>query len=367
MLQPALGYRGMVFSGLPLVVLVVIFAAAAGAVWVAGVRLAELTDILSTRLGLGQALGGAVLLAIVTNLPEVAITTTAALSNHLDVAIGNLLGGVAIQTVVLVVLDVFGSRGARPLTYQAASVGLILEGALVVAVLIVAVGGSRLPKGAAPFGLEPAALLIVILWVAGLYLVNRASTSLPWHEGGQPPDGQDPPKGHASKQRASSRQHQSTARLAVLFALGAAVTMAGGYVLEESGARAAAHVGLSGVLFGATALAAATALPDVSTGMASLRLGDAQLAFSDILGANAFLPVLILLASVLSGEAVLSQAHATDIYLTALGALLTVVYITGLIFRPPNRIARMGPDSLAVLTLYTLGTVGLVFVAQTHG
>src|SRR5919202_458562 len=357
----------MVFSGLPLVVLVVVFAAAAGAVWVAGVKLADLTDILSKRLGLGEALGGAFLLAIVTNLPEVAITTTAAVSDHLDVAIGNLLGGVAIQTVVLVVLDVFGARGARPLTYQAASVGLILEGALVIAVLIVAVGGSQLPKGAVPFGLEPAAVLIVVLWVVGLYLVDKASTSLSWHGNGQPPDGQDPPKGHASEQRVERRRHHSTAGLVALFALGAVVTLAGGYVLEETGAHAAAHVGLSGVLFGATALAAATALPDVSTGLASVRLGDAQLAFSDILGANAFLPVLILLASVLSGEAVLPQAHATDIYLTARGALLTVVYLIGLIFRPQRRIARMGPDSLTVLALYAIGTVGLVFVAHTHG
>src|SRR5215216_6143327 len=99
---------------------------------------------------------------------------------------------------------------------------------------------------------------------------------------------------------------------------------------------------MSGVLFGSTFLAAATALPEISTGLTSVRMGDYQLAVSDIFGGNAFLPVLFLMASMLSGIAVLPQAHDTDIYLTGLGILLTTVYIYGLIFRPRRRILRMG-------------------------
>jgi len=37
---------------------------------------------------------------------------------------------------------------------------------------------------------------------------------------------------------------------------------------------------------------------------------------------------------------------------TALGMLLTVVYIFGLIFRPRRQFARMGIDSVIVLVLY---------------
>jgi cation:H+ antiporter len=70
------------------------------------------------------------------------------------------------------------------------------------------------------------------------------------------------------------------------------------------------------------------------------------------------------MASLLSGTAVLPQAHDTDVYLTALGILLTMVYLAGLIFRPTRRIAGMGPDSLAVLILYAVGIAGLVAVAS---
>jgi cation:H+ antiporter len=110
-------------------------------------------------------------------------------------------------------------------------------------------------------------------------------------------------------------------------------------------------------------LAAATSLPEVSTGLTSVRNGDYQLAVSDIFGGNAFLPVLFLLATLLSGKSVLPQAQHTDIYLTALGVLLTLVYAAGLLFRPSRRIAGMGVDSLAVLVLYALGVAGLFAIA----
>jgi cation:H+ antiporter len=50
----------------------------------------------------------------------------------------------------------------------------------------------------------------------------------------------------------------------------------------------------------------------------------------------------LLPAGYLSGVAPLPQAQKTDIYLTGLGALLTSVYIYGLIFRPHLRLLRMG-------------------------
>jgi cation:H+ antiporter len=352
-------------SGLPLPLLVLIFLAGAGAVWLAGVHLSNATDVLSRRLGLGEALGGVILLAIATNLPEIAITVSAAAARSFELAIGNILGGIAIQTVVLVVLDVAGVRGARPLTYRAASLALVLEAALVIAVLVVAVMASRLPGDAVFAHLAPGGTLILVLWVAGVFLLGRAG-SLPWQaEGVAPPGGQERPQGHAEtqKEQAATKRGHATARVAGVFAAAALVTLAGGVVLEQSGDAIAGDVGLSGVIFGATVLAAATSLPEISTGLTSVRLGDDQLSVSDIFGGNAFLPVLFFLATLISGSAVLPQAQDEDIYMAGLGILLTAVYIFGLIFRPARRIARMGPDSLAVLVLYAAGIVGLVVVA----
>jgi cation:H+ antiporter len=352
---------------LSLPVLLLIFGAAAAAIWVAGIQLSKQTDVLSTRLHLGAALGGLIMLALATNLPEIAIVASAAVSGNVGVAVGNILGGIAIQTVVLVALDAFGIRGKRPLTYQAASLVLVLEGILVVAVLAVVIAGSQLPASLIWWRLTPAPVLITILWVVGLLLLRRAGKSLPWHESGEAPDNQGPPKGHSqqkTEQDASSRG-TSTAKSATVFGIAALVTLAAGVVLERSGDAIAGHIGLSGVLFGATVLAAATSLPELSTGLTSVRQGDYQLAVSDIFGGNAFLPVLFLVATLLSGKAVLPHAQDTDIYLTALGALLTIVYVVGLVFRPQRRRARMGVDSIVVLVLYAVGVAGLFAVADS--
>jgi cation:H+ antiporter len=348
-------------------VAVLVFAGAAAAVWLAGARLSDATDVLASRFGLGQALGGLILLAIATNLPEIAITASAALSGALGIAIGNILGGIAIQTVVLVALDAFGIHGGRPLTYRAASLQLVLEGALVVAMLVLAVMGTQLPSSLIAWRVAPGGVLIAITWVTGIALIGRARRGLPWHEEGRAPEGQEAPQGHAKekKKQDSDKRGESTRRVALVFAAAAAVTLAGGIALEESGTRIADHIGMSGVLFGSTVLAASTALPEISTGLASAKLGDYSLAISDIFGGNAFLPVLFLVAGLLSGEAALPQARDTDIYLAALGALLTIVYMYGLVFRPTRRIGGIGIDSLVVLVLYAIGIAGLVAVA--HG
>jgi cation:H+ antiporter len=300
------------FHSLPLWALLTIFLVSAGLVWVAGIYLSNSSGILAQRFHLGQALGGLILLAFATNLPEAAIAVSGAFAAHFGIVIGNILGGIAIQTVVLVAMDGFGIPDA-PFTYRAASLTLVLEGVLLLGVLAVAIMGTQLPASLIEARLSPGALLITVLWIVGLWLTRQAQVDLPW---------------------------------------------------EESGNDIALHFGISGVLFGSIFLAAVTSLPDLSTGLAAVKVGDYKLAFSDIFGGNAFLPVLFLVATLISGQAVLPRAQATDIYLTSLGALLTMVYIVGLIFRPRRQYFRLGPDSLSVLVLYLLGIFGLIAIVQ---
>ena len=149
-----------------------VFVAAALATWVAGVNLAKATDQLDERYGLGEALGGMILLSVAGSLPELAITISAAVAGNLGMAAGNLIGGMAMQTLVLVIADRF-VRGDRPLSTAAASLIPALEGMLVIAVVCVTVMSAVLPASAAIGPLGLGAIGIVVIWSVGIIALNR--------------------------------------------------------------------------------------------------------------------------------------------------------------------------------------------------
>ena len=347
------------FASLPMLLLIPIFIAAATAIWFAGIQLSNTTDIIDRRFNLGEALGGLIFLSIATNLPEIAIVASASLAHDMGIAIGNILGGIAIQTVVLAILDGFGLRNKAALTHKAASLQLVLEGVLVICILVIVIMGTQLHQSLIFARIAPADLLIVATWLIGLWLINKARTGLPWHGGGRSPDAI-----HPVLTRAQKKQNKwSTTRVILIFILAAVVTLAAGVIVEESGRVIATHIGWSGVLFGSTILAAVTSLPEVSTGLAAVKIGDYTLAVSDIFGGNAFLPVLFLPATLLSGQSILPQAQHTDIYLASLGALLTGVYIYGLLFRDKRQFLCLGIDSIMVIIIYVVGMIGLFTIA----
>ncbi|MBK8767791.1 MAG: hypothetical protein IPM01_25535 [Burkholderiaceae bacterium] len=71
-------------------------------------------------LGLSRSFVGTVMLAVVTTLPEMAVTLGALRIGALDMAIGNLLGSNLFNVAILAVDDAFYIRG--PLLADAASV-----------------------------------------------------------------------------------------------------------------------------------------------------------------------------------------------------------------------------------------------------
>jgi cation:H+ antiporter len=347
--------------GSPLVLL--IFIVASAATWAAGITLSKTTDALDSRLGLGDELGGLVLLSVAGSLPELAITISAAAQGNLPLAAGNLIGGIAVQTMVLFLCD-FVVGPPRPLTYLVGRLTPVLE-ALLVIILVAGVemGALLKPSTAIAGRVSPASLAIVVIWVVGLYSIQRAAKDPRWSvtmPGSSP--------GRRRRERAQPEQPHpyssaSTARVAWLFGLACAVTLGAGVGLEASGNDLANRLGVNGVIFGATVLATATALPEISSGIAAVRLGDNALAMGDIFGGNAFQVCLFLVADLVAGKPVLpSAAGNLNAWLAALGIALTAVYGFGVISRPAHTRFRVGPDSLLALALFGLGIAGLFVV-----
>lgn len=343
----------------PVALVLLVFAAASGATWVAGVQLSRTTDELDRRLGLGDAIGGMVLLAVAGSLPELAITISAAQSGHLGLAAGNLIGGIATATMVLVICDLFAPR---PLTFLVGSLVPVLEGMLVVLTVAVVLMGALLPRSEAIAGrVSPASFAIVLIWVGGVWVLNRTRSSPKWEvvmAGSQPGR---PHRRIPHPVADAARAERSTARVAGVFGLSAVVTLIAGVALEISGNELATRAGINGVVFGATFLAIATALPEISSGIEAVRLGDHQLAIGDVFGGNAFQLCLFVVADLVAGKPVLPTTGSANAWLAGLGLVLTTVYIGGVIVRP-SRPNRIGPESIMALVVYGVGVLGLLRV-----
>lgn len=356
----------MDISSLSFPVLLIIFAASGIAIWIAGVQVSKTTDALSKHFKLGEALGGMILLAVVTNLPEVAIVISSALTKKVGLAVGNILGGIAIQTVVIVILDVFGLGQKNALTYSIKSLVPVLEGILVVAVLAVTIMGHEFPGSFIFLRISPADLVILIFWIIGIYLINKAKNSLPWipkPDENENENETDKPKNSSEDEyKKEGNKEKNTKKNILIFITCAVVTLVAGVAATFSSDAIAKHIGMQGVIFGATILAAITSLPEISTGLAAAKIKNYEMAVSDILGGNAFLPVLFLLATFITGKSVLPMAQKSDVYLTALAMVLTTVYVCGMVFHSKKQIFKMGIDSFIVLLIYLISILGLFVI-----
>jgi cation:H+ antiporter len=342
-------------------VLLGVFVAGAVATWIAGTALSKTTDVIDRRFGLGEALGGVVLLAVAGSLPEVAITVSAAAKGNLPLAAGNLIGGVAVQTMVLVICDAAASR-KQALTFLVGSLVPVLEALIVIFVVSGVLMGSLLPSSTRIGPVSPASLAIVVAWFAGIYALNQARKSPRWMV--EMP-GSSPGRPHRRQVHPDEKPTpitESTARAVTVFLIGCVVTLVAGAVLEVSGNHLANRAGINGVIFGATVLAVASALPEISSGIAAVRLGDNELAIADIFGGNSFQVVLFLLADLIAGKPVLPTAGNLNAWLAALGIALTVVYAFGVIMRHEGCALRLGRDSLIAVAVFGLGVAGLFVI-----
>ncbi len=341
-------------EGMNIIFLLIIFAAASAVTWFAGIALTKTTDSLDTRFRLGDALGGLILLGIAGSLPELAIVSSAAIRGDIPVIIGNLLGGIAFQTLVIVIFD-FVIKGKRPLSYLTGSVELLFEALFAITLTVFAIAGAFIPATKSFLHINPFSIIIVIAWVIGLFVINkvRENPRLVASE-------EDASPGRSHKERRKTENHpfyakKSTLHVILIFLAASLATLAAGVLLEESGVAIANHFGIGTGIFAATVLALVTSLPEISTGLESIFIGDNHLAISDILGGNAFMLVIFIVADILAKKPVLSYADNQTIFLGGLGVALMAIYGFTFIKKLKKRHFRLGWDSVSEILVYAAG------------
>jgi cation:H+ antiporter len=340
------------------------FVLAAAAIWWAGGRLELRADAIARRTGLGHAFTGVLLLAVVTSLPEV-VTTVTAIVVHDDptLAVYGLLGGVAMQTAVLALADARKGRSGA-LTYFSPRFALLLQAVGVVLLLQLAIVGIVAKGVPTVASVSVWSIALAAAYGALLYLAYRFRKRGAWvaaDRAGAANEGDD--EGAEEGEGASTLAKRSRARLGVESAALAGVVLAGGLVATNSAESLAELTGLGSAFIGATLLASATSLPEVSTTLAGVRGGRYTEAISNVFGGNAFDVTLILLADVLYRDgAVLASTPLSAVLVAAIGSAMTCVYLWGLLERENHTIAGIGWDSATALLLLVAGLSALYFV-----
>lgn len=335
-----------------------LFAAGAACIWWVGSRLEHYADIIARRTGLGHAFTGMLLLAGATSLPEVSTTVTAVvLLDNPTLAVHNLLGGVAMQTVVLVWADaVKGRKGA--LTYFSPKFALLVEGVGLVLLLQLVIASITAHELSTVRSVSIWLVLLVLAYVGILYLVHRYRGQPRWTPELADDFPPDEPVREPSDEGFEDERPMRTIWL--VFAAMSLAVLLGGWLVAQTAEVLAAQTGLGDAFLGATLLALATSLPEISTTTSAARNGRYTVAVSNIFGSNSFDVALLFLAEILyRGGTVTAHAGDTLVFLTALGAILTCIYLWGLIEREDRTFLGVGWDSAAVLALYAGGMVVL--------
>jgi cation:H+ antiporter len=343
----------MPFSDWPLWSNVAIFAAAAVIVYVAGTRLAAHADEIAERTQFSRVVLGMVLLGVVTSLPEIATTFTAAWMGNASLLAGNLFGGVAMQVAVLALVDAMAVRGA--LTYFAPQPVLLFQGVMLILLLAVALAGAAAGEPLAFGGVGVTPAIVALGYLATVRFSQGGDVLPPWKP-------LNPPEEPVSSSNAqAARLHDwSGRRLYTAAGLSALAILAAGWLLAQTGDALAAQTGLGSSFVGVALLAASTSLPEFSTALGAVRRGNHQMAISNILGTNCLEVALFLPADlVYRGGPLLRELDQSATFAAAMGLVVTAILLVGLLERRNRTVFGLGIDSLAVLSVYAAGLVGL--------
>lgn len=340
------------------IALIGVLAVAGLVILVVGTRLAAVAQALALATGLGEAVVGGALLGASTSLSGTATSISAASAGYTDLAIGNAIGGIAVQTFFLAIADLT-HRGAN-LEHAAASPENMANAALLTLLLASVLLLPYTPAGWSLLGVHPGSVVLPAVWVAGLYAVagirarpmwlplrTRDTRLEPGPEGVRYRAGRLPLVGH--------------------FLVLAVVMVVAGWVVAVAGLETAARFEARQSLVGVMLTAVLTSLPELVTTLAAVRRGALQLAVGGIIGGNTFDVLFLSFADAAYREGSIYHVMPADVtFWVVLTLAMTAVLSFGLVKRERHGPGNIGVESLAVILLY-VGAVALEFTPARGG
>ncbi len=217
---------------------------------------------LATALRIPQFIIGATLVSICTTLPELLVSTGAAINNDTSMALGNAIGSVGCNTgLILGVVVVFST----PLLHHRSALKIkssFISLALILYFLIgLFTGNFNYITG-----------IIFLLFAIGFVYYNYTEASKY--------------KADMKNQAKADTSKKTVIKNTVLFLIGLALTILGANLMIVYGEKIAVSLNVPSIVIGVTMTALGTSLPELVTAITSIRKKASALSIGNIFGAN---------------------------------------------------------------------------------
>lgn len=328
-----------------------VFLFSAAVIGVAGTKLSQVADRLADRTGWGEALIGAVLLGASTSISGSVLSAISAYDGLTELAISNAIGGIAVQTFFLVLVDI-GYRKAN-LEHAAVSSTNIMLSCLLIGMLCLPFLAQGLPNTTV-WGVHPLTLVLFLGYAAGLKYAAGEKKNPMWRPKVTEATIEDEPQEPMGGRELSN--------LFLQFAFLALILVVSGIGVKISGVNLAESWGISHAVLGTLMTAVATSLPELVTTIAAVRRGALTLAVGGIVGGNSFDVLFLAFSDITYRQGSLyHQMTAVQISYIALTVLMTVVLMMGLIRRERSGVGNIGSESFIIGLLYIISVLLVMY------
>lgn len=341
------------FSDLSTGLTLAAFLAAAAVIGGLGTLMTRLADAFADRTKFGEAVTGAILLGASTSLSGIVTSVWTASTGHVELAVTNAVGGIAAQTAFLVIADIAHRRAN--LEHAAASATNLTQLVFLILLLTVPLLVFVTPP-VTLYGIHPASLLLVLVYMAGV----RSAAQTTWSPMWRPQETDDT---RTEEGDADAMPDRSLSQILLLFALCAAVVSVAGWVIAQSGVQLSTRLGISESVVGALMTAVATSLPELVTTIAAARRGALQLAVGGIIGGNTFdILFLSLSDAAYRPGSIYHEMNDQAVFWIAVSLLMSGVLLLGLLRRERHGIGNIGFESVSLLGIYAGAVVLQIFI-----
>lgn len=250
---------------------------------------------------------GATLVSVCTTLPELLVSTSAALNGDTSMALGNAVGSVACNTgLILGTVIVFSMpelRHRNAIKLKSSFISASLAAYLLVAIL---------------FGEFNYIIGIIFLLMSGMFVFYNYFEAKKYRESTDHPE--------------TDKSKKTIIKNIILFVIGLAFTIAGSQLMVIYGKEIAVALNVPSIVIGVTMTALGTSLPELVTAITALRKKSASLSVGNIFGAN-ILNLTLVLGGTSIIKPIITTGKITSFHLPIILGITLIAAISTMIFK----------------------------------